>query len=81
MDRSEEIADLIVEGRNREAYDLLRDWWGLQSWDARARLIAARKAPPKQPLPTEAEIDARHDRALAAFTSPEELRRRYGILT
>jgi hypothetical protein len=81
MSQKEEVADLIVEGRNREAYDLLREYWGLQSWDARERLIKDRKAPHKRPLPTEAKIDASHDRALATFTPPEELRRRYGIPT
>ncbi|TGQ69548.1 hypothetical protein EN829_014870 [Mesorhizobium sp. M00.F.Ca.ET.186.01.1.1] len=69
----DEIADLIVEGRNREAYEKLRDWhgdhiglWSL-TFDQRARHLAALKAPPIQPLPSEAEIDARHDRAVSSF--------------
>ncbi|AEH88158.1 hypothetical protein [Mesorhizobium opportunistum] len=59
----EEICDLVVEGRCREAYEKARDYYpDMMSWDARARLIAARKAPQARPFPTEAEIDARHDR-------------------
>lgn len=70
----EEICDLIVEGRTREAYQKARDYYpDLMTWEARARLIAARKAPQPKPFPTEAEIDARHDRAIASFKPAKQL--------
>lgn len=70
----DEICDLIVEGRNREAYQKARDYFrDLPTWEARARLIAARKVPHPRPFPTEAEIDARHDRAVASFTPTKQL--------
>ncbi|KQU77738.1 hypothetical protein ASD12_18230 [Mesorhizobium sp. Root102] len=64
----EEICDLIVEGKCHEAYEKARDYCpGLMTWEARARLIAARNAPQAGPFPSEAEIDARHDRAVASY--------------
>ncbi|TIN41358.1 MAG: hypothetical protein E5Y10_22715 [Mesorhizobium sp.] len=63
-----EALDLIVEGRCREAYEKFRDVYpSLPSWQARTSLITARKVPQAQPFPTEADIDARHDRAIASF--------------
>lgn len=64
----DEICDLIVEGKCREAYEKARDYCpDLMSWDARARLIAAREAPQASSFPAEAEIDARHDHAIASM--------------
>lgn len=73
-----EALDLIVEGRGREAYEKFRDVYpSLPSWDARTSLIAARKAPQQRPFPTEAEIDARHDRAIASFKPTKQ---RHGLV-
>lgn len=41
----EEIADLIVQGKNREAYEKMREHFGLDMWHVRERQIAARNAP------------------------------------
>lgn len=66
------IIDLIVEGRCREAYEELREYWNMPTtWEARKRRIAARNAPSPYPPQTEQEIDARHDRAIRNFSIPD----------
>lgn len=82
-DRLDEFADLIVEGRSREAYTILRDTlpW-LPNFDVRKRLIESRAVDtgPRLTPETIAASDAAHDRALgivrpnARITSSRHLR-------
>lgn len=64
----EEVADLIVMGKCREAYDMLASYWRLNTFEARKDLIEARNIIPSGPMPTEAEIDAKHDRMWAELS-------------
>lgn len=72
----DELADLIVEGRGEEAYAILRDHNPLlPSYEGRKRILAARAAPDRDPVQTEAQIDARHDRAMAMFPQSKSVLR------
>lgn len=70
----DELADLIVEGRNKEAYSLLRDRYsGLPLYESRVRILAERAKPDRGPFPTDAEIDAHHNRAEAQEPPPAKV--------
>ena len=65
----DEVADLIVMGRCREAYDMLASYRRLESFEARRNVVEARNVIPSGPMPNEAEIDAKHDRMWAELAN------------
>lgn len=64
----EEIADLIVQGCNREAYQKMRDHYGLNRWEVRERHLAALAAPVEQMA--HKELERRHKLAMRKMYPP-----------
>lgn len=71
----EEVGNLLVDGKCREAYEILRDHYpDLYSFEHRKRQVELRRSEAAKPQPPIAEIDAAHDRAMAGFAPPNPVR-------